>query len=156
MAPGPEREAALEEFYQKWAAEPLVVLKWLSLKAGSNVPGNVRTAKALVSHGAFNIKNPNNCYSLFMAFCRSHPNFHAEDGSGYRFLADSIIEVLLLGVPAGLSVSGRVSTSVILLYSASALWLARSYATSQNGRQGFDTVCCLSERSILLGMVTHQ
>ena len=111
MTAGPEREAALEEFYQKWAAEPLVVLKWLSLKAGSNVPGNVRTAKALVSHSAFNIKNPNNCYSLFMAFCRSHPNFHAEDGSGYRFLADSIIEVLLLGVPAGRSISCHASTS---------------------------------------------
>ena len=93
---GPEREAALEEFYQKWAHEPLVVLKWLSLKAGSNVPGNVQTAQALVAHSAFNIKNPNNCYSLFMAFCRSHPNFHAEDGSGYRFMADSIIEVFLL------------------------------------------------------------
>jgi len=70
-----------------------VVLKWLSLKAGSNSPNNVEAVRKLTKHPAFNIKNPNNCYSLYMAFCRSHPNFHAEDGSGYQFLADSIIEV---------------------------------------------------------------
>ena len=90
---GEERETALEEFYKKWAQEPLVVLKWLSLKAGSNAPGNVKATRELTKHSAFNINNPNNCYSLYMAFCRSHPNFHAEDGSGYEFLADSVIQV---------------------------------------------------------------
>lgn len=83
----------MKEFYQKWQTDGLVVLKWLALIAGSNVPGNVEAVKSLTQHEAFNIKNPNNCYSVFLGFCRSHPNFHAEDGSGYRFLADSIITV---------------------------------------------------------------
>lgn len=93
---GSERDAALQEFYKKWRKDGLVILKWLTLIASSNVPGNVEAVKDLTKHEAFNIKNPNNCYSLFLGFCRSHPNFHAEDGSGYQFLADSILTVGLL------------------------------------------------------------
>jgi len=70
----------------------LVILKWLALQASSNVPGNVKQVTALLDHPAFNINNPNNCYSLFLGFARSVVNFHAEDGSGYKFLGDSIIK----------------------------------------------------------------
>lgn len=39
-------------------------------------------------------KNPNRCYSVFLGFGRhSFEGFHAEDGSGYRWLADAIIKV---------------------------------------------------------------
>ena len=89
-----ERGVALEAFYAKWKDEPLVVLKWLSLKAGSNLKGNLEAVKALVDHKAFNIKNPNNCYSLFLAFSNlSTVNFHAEDGSGYTFMGEMIRRV---------------------------------------------------------------
>lgn len=93
MAGGAARKVAIEEFYTKWAKDPLVVLKWLTLQAASNLPGNVGEVRELVSHPAFNITNPNNCYSLFLAFARSPVNFHAPDGSGYEFLADSILKV---------------------------------------------------------------
>ena len=33
--------------------------------------------RALAQHPAFNVSNPNNCYSLFLGFCRSPVNFHA-------------------------------------------------------------------------------
>ena len=86
-----ERGVALGEFYDKWKDEPLVVLKWLSLQASSNLAGNIEAVKALVDHKAFNIKNPNNCYSLFLAFSKlSTVNFHAEDGSGYTFMGEMI------------------------------------------------------------------
>lgn len=90
---GNERNTALQEFYKKWRNDGLVVLKWLALVAGSNVAGNVKAVRSLTKHEAFNIKNPNNCYSLYLGFCRSHPNFHAEDGSGYDFIAESILAV---------------------------------------------------------------
>lgn len=90
---GPERQQALDAFYSKWEKEPLVVLKWLGLQAASNAPGNLELVKSLESHKAFNITNPNNCYSLFLAFARSPINFHAADGSGYQFMADSVIRV---------------------------------------------------------------
>ena len=63
---GPERQQALDAFYTRWQADPLVVLKWLGLQAMSNAPGNVQLVKSLVDHPAFNINNPNNCYSLFL------------------------------------------------------------------------------------------
>lgn len=63
------------------------------VQAGSNLPGNLKAVQALEKHPAFNIKNPNNCYSMYLAFARTPVNFHAADGSGYKFLADSIQKV---------------------------------------------------------------
>ena len=83
----------MAEFYEKWQSDSLVALKWLTLKAASNVPNNLEVVRQLKAHKAFNIKNPNSCYSLFRGLCASIPTFHAADGSGYRFLADCIIEV---------------------------------------------------------------
>lgn len=92
-AGGEARATALAEFYEKWKDEPLVLLKWVAIQSGSNEPGNVAAVKALVDHPAFNISNPNNCYSLFLGFCRSPVNFHAGDGSGYEFMADAVLRV---------------------------------------------------------------
>jgi aminopeptidase N len=40
----------------------------------------------------FTLKNPNKVRALIGAFANANlVNFHAEDGSGYRFLADQII-----------------------------------------------------------------
>jgi len=89
----PEREAALAEFYEDYKDEPLVLLKWLALQAGSDAPGNVAAARELRSHPAFLPANPNCCYSLYLAFVRSAPNFHAADGSGYEFVADAVLTV---------------------------------------------------------------
>lgn len=33
------------------------------------------------------------CYSMFLGFARSAVNFHAEDGSGYEFMGNSILKV---------------------------------------------------------------
>lgn len=62
-------------------------------QARSDVPGNVATMRKMLDHPAFNIKNPNCNYSLLRAFAISAVNFHAEDGSGYEFLADALIKL---------------------------------------------------------------
>jgi Domain of unknown function (DUF3458_C) ARM repeats len=33
------------------------------------------------------------CYSLFLGFARSPVNFHAANGSGYKFMGDAILKV---------------------------------------------------------------
>ncbi len=63
------------------------------MQAGANVPGNLKNVEKLLDHPAFSITNPNACYSLFLSFLRSSVNFHAADGSGYRFIADSVLKV---------------------------------------------------------------
>lgn len=89
----PERKECIEQFYQEWKEDPLVLNKWLGLQAMSNIPGNLANVKALTEHPAFDIKNPNKCYSLLGGFCASTVNFHNKDGSGYEFLADMVIKL---------------------------------------------------------------
>jgi aminopeptidase N len=89
----PEREKALEAFYARWKNEPLVVDKWLSVQAGSRLPGTLQKVKALLKHPAFDIKIPNKVYALIRTFVGNHVRFHAADGSGYQFLADQVIAI---------------------------------------------------------------
>ena len=90
----PEREKALEAFYEKWKEDPLIMNKWLGLQASASIPGNVDNVRALTKHPAFDIKNPNKVYSLVGGFVGGAPtNFHAADGSGYEFLGDMVLEL---------------------------------------------------------------
>lgn len=90
---GSHRDEAFNLFFEKWKGQPLVLLKWFTLQAESNQEGNLETMKKLMDHPSFNIRNPNNNYSLFGGFSRSAINFHAADGSGYRFMADTIMKL---------------------------------------------------------------
>lgn len=86
------RKQALENFYQRWQDEPLVVNQWFAVQATSIVTDTLDRVKELMEHPAFDIKNPNKIRSLIGAFCSQNPiNFHREDGAGYEFLADQII-----------------------------------------------------------------
>ena len=91
--PGQAREDALADFYKKWSHEPLVVNKWLSIQSTSSIPGNIVNVQNLLNHPAFDIRNPNKVSSLIGGFCSSHVNFHAKDGSGYKFLGDAVIQL---------------------------------------------------------------
>ena len=71
-----------------------MTLKWLTQQTASTVPGNLARVKDLMSHPAFNMSNPNSCYSLFGGFFQSPVTFHAANGSGYEFLGDAILKVI--------------------------------------------------------------
>jgi aminopeptidase N len=89
---GPERDHALRAFYEQWKHDKQVVDKWLAVQASSTLPDTLFRVKGLMQHEAFNIKNPNNVRALIGMFCRNNPvNFHAKDGSGYRFLTEQIL-----------------------------------------------------------------
>jgi aminopeptidase N len=87
----PERRDALDRFYAKWKAEPLVVDKWLGVQATSRLPGTLGEVIRLMSHEAFNIRNPNKVYALIGGFRSNQVRFHAADGAGYGFLAEQVI-----------------------------------------------------------------
>ena len=81
----------LNEFYTDWQHEALVMDAWLSLQAGSQLPGALARVEALEQHAAFDAHNPNKIRALYGAFAMAnHRNFHAADGSGYEFLAQRI------------------------------------------------------------------
>ncbi|KAK7836579.1 puromycin-sensitive aminopeptidase [Quercus suber] len=91
--PGKTRDDVLADFYSKWQHDFLVVNKWFALQAMSDVPGNVENVKSLLNHPAFDLRNPNKVYSLIGGFCGSPVNFHAKDGSGYKFLGEIVLQL---------------------------------------------------------------
>ena len=87
----PERDTALAEFYARWQGEALVVDKWLAVQSTSRRPETLATVKALTTHPAFDLANPNKIYALIRAFGGNLVRFNAADGSGYAFIADQIL-----------------------------------------------------------------
>jgi aminopeptidase N len=89
-----ERQAAFEDFYRHWKADPLVLDKWFSLQAIADRQDAVEMVSQLTSHPDFTYKNPNRLRSLVGSFAAGNQKwFHRKDGAGYRLLADTIIKV---------------------------------------------------------------
>jgi aminopeptidase N len=89
-----EKATALASFAEHFKDNPLVMDQWFSVQAGSTLPGGLERVQALMEHPAFNFKNPNKVRALIGAFAGQNLiNFHAADGSGYRFLGDIVIRL---------------------------------------------------------------
>ncbi|HVE44123.1 MAG TPA: aminopeptidase N [Gammaproteobacteria bacterium] len=84
------RTKAFEDFYATWQHDALVVDKWLAIQAASPLPSTLQHVKQLMTHPAFDIKNPNKVYALIGSFGQNMLNFNAKDGAGYVFLRETI------------------------------------------------------------------
>ncbi|WP_413942962.1 aminopeptidase N [Bdellovibrio sp. HCB-162] len=89
----PLREKALQNFYEEWKNDSVVINKWFTTQATSHRPQTLEDVKALTKHPAFNITNPNNVYSLLRAFGANIVNFHDPNTNAYEFYADKILEI---------------------------------------------------------------
>jgi aminopeptidase N len=87
----PERQAALDAFYARFKDDPLVLDKWFALQAAAQRADTVDQVLKLAQHPDFTMTNPNRLRSLAGTFGGNHWAFHAADGRGYEFLADTII-----------------------------------------------------------------
>ncbi len=88
-----KRDGALAHFHDRYQSDPLVLDKWMSLQAGSPLPGTEKAVRALMKHSAFDVRNPNRVRSLVGAFAANHLRFHAADGAGYALLGETICEL---------------------------------------------------------------
>ena len=88
-----DRGPLLDGFYQTWKNETLVLDKWFALQAMVKSDDAIEKVSALVSHPAFSITNPNKARALIGAFTNNLSGFHHTSGSGYRFVADKVIEL---------------------------------------------------------------
>ncbi|MGR8934375.1 MAG: aminopeptidase N [Gammaproteobacteria bacterium] len=87
----PHKERCLQDFYRQWQNEALVIDKWFALQAGSVMPDAFERVQALLTHPAFDMRNPNRVRALIGAFSQNNPlHFHAANGQGYRFLAEQV------------------------------------------------------------------
>ncbi|GAA3904174.1 aminopeptidase N [Sphingomonas limnosediminicola] len=87
----PERQEALDAFYQRSHDDALVLDKWFGLQAAAQRPDTVDQVIKLAAHRDFVITNPNRLRSLVGSFGANQWAFHSADGRGYTFLADMII-----------------------------------------------------------------
>ncbi len=90
----PERDQALESFYDRWQDEQLVLDKWFAIQAQSTASDTLDRVERLRGHPAFSLKNPNRVRALIGALAHGNPlHFHAPDGRGYEFVGESILEI---------------------------------------------------------------
>ena len=79
------------QFRRPGPDDPLVLDKWFSVQAFSMRADTAAQVERLAAHRDFTLTNPNRVRSLVGAFAANQPRFHASDGAGYAFLADTII-----------------------------------------------------------------
>ncbi|KTS25616.1 aminopeptidase N [Pantoea stewartii] len=90
----PCRDALLADYDDRWHRDGLVMDKWFILQATSPAQNALLNVRRLLSHRSFSMGNPNRIRSLIGAFASGNPSaFHAEDGSGYRFLVEMLTDL---------------------------------------------------------------
>ncbi len=100
----------LDDFYDKYQNDTLVVDKWFFTQAISVRMDCLMNVKKLMQHPAFSIKNPNKVRSLIGAFANfNHYRFHDKSGEGYRFLADQILNL----DPINQQIAARMTTPMM-------------------------------------------
>jgi aminopeptidase N len=88
----PERTEALADFYNRYSGDPLIIDKWLALQASIPEPATLDRVRALTTHPAFSMANPNRVRSLIGSFAQvNHTQFNRADGAGYDFVADVVL-----------------------------------------------------------------
>jgi aminopeptidase N len=86
-------DKALAAFARKWGKVPSIMDKWLSAQSGTRTTGGLDKVRALMSHKAFDLTNPNRVSALLGVAAANWAIFHAKDGSGYKFIADQILAI---------------------------------------------------------------
>jgi aminopeptidase N len=88
----PQRAAALDDFYRRYADDPLIVDKWFSLQATIPEPATLDRVKALTTHPAFSFANPNRVRALISTFAMTNQReFNRADGASYAFIVDTVL-----------------------------------------------------------------
>ena len=87
-------DQSLEDFYQKWKDNPLVVDKWFAVGAMRPGKNALTHVSALTKHPAYNNSNPNRVRALIGSFAMNNSEaFHKHDGSGYAFFVDNVMDM---------------------------------------------------------------
>ena len=87
----PGAEPALHAFRTRFAEDPLVTDKWLSLVATRPHPDSADAVAALLASPWWNATNPNRVRAVLGAFSRSNPRgLHRPDGRGYALVIEQI------------------------------------------------------------------
>ncbi len=87
----PEREDALRQFHDRWQEKPVIFDSWFALEASTPRADGLQRVSSLLQHPLFDPMAPNAVRAVLGGFAGNLLVFHAEDGSGYQFMAEQII-----------------------------------------------------------------
>ena len=87
------RNRLLAQFADKFSDDALVMDKYFALVGSSRRSDTLQQVQTALQHPKFSLENPNKARSLIGSFSCNVPHFHAQDGSGYRLIADKVIEI---------------------------------------------------------------
>lgn len=88
-----ENKDALNDFYENNKNNTLVMNKYFNIIASSSKENLLEKVKKAQNDKAYDMKVPNLVRALLGTFTQNAKYFHAKDGSGYKFIADKIIEL---------------------------------------------------------------
>jgi len=88
-----QRSQALDDFYDRYHGDTLVIDKWFGLQAAAQRIDTLDQVRRLADHRDFTLANPNRARALIGSFAMNQWAFHRQGGDGYRFLADMIIAI---------------------------------------------------------------
>lgn len=95
----PTKFTLLEAAEAEWRKEPLLINKWFTLQATATIPMDecpiVDVVQNLIErYPGYNVHNPNNVYSLVLAFCQNNlAEFHRPDGAGYKLWVEQVLKL---------------------------------------------------------------
>jgi len=88
-----EREQALKCFHDRWETRPVIFDSWFALEASTPRSDGLQRVSALLEHPRFDPVAPNAVRAVLGGLAANPLVFHADDGSGYRFMAEQIVAV---------------------------------------------------------------
>lgn len=86
------KEAVSNEIYERFKDESLVIEKWITALVGAPTLDAKQSIAKIADMGLLESPTPNRWRAVFHTFTENWENFHASDGSGYRFYTDRLIK----------------------------------------------------------------
>ncbi|MFN3455415.1 MAG: aminopeptidase N, partial [Pseudobdellovibrio sp.] len=85
-------DLALADFQKEWHTDSVVFNKWLNVQATATQNTFERVLKAVQTVG-YDKNNPNNIYSLHVAFGNNYLAFHTDKQPTYKWIADELLRI---------------------------------------------------------------
>ena len=85
------RDKLLKEFLSEYKEFPLVMDKWFSIQAQSQLPDTINKVIGLTDHPQFDKANPNKLYSLIRTFTTNPVHFNTS--KGYAFITSEVLRI---------------------------------------------------------------
>jgi len=89
----PETEEASNLFYDLWKENPVVLDAWFAYEASRPNKQGIYVIDKLLAHSKFDWKAPNTIRAVLGGFSKNIESFHSQDGQGYLFMSEKIIDV---------------------------------------------------------------